>query len=1660
MEVASNLLPSQLLRRAATAEFIVNLELYFSEHTLAQGYNAKPMFASLPVPPDHLDREAVEECRAIASMLTLARKNKYVVTWDAEAYANDLKRVALPNPEVEDRLMVKYPPLLGVDGVLAFHAANLPVIEGPAIVTDNQGRVLVWSLPGILSSNRQKKILAATRCLEAQLHVNPHGEEEPSTKNWRTDDTFFNPGIDWKSGSTLLYPAGFQQGHTGAQFQPAPSAKAKSARAHDWMVSFEESGGLLDGIHAVTHPNLYRAAQDLMVKLSTKHAPSMSLMKTWPSTFTSVQVIANRQTPWHRDMSAIPGWLDLLLTIGTYGETAVLELKGLGISLPYDSGSVVSISSNILLHGAPMVSGDRICYAFYMNKAVFESFKVPLPGMASSDPSIPPHARVRNLSTTAAAGGTAGMGFATSTIAASAGLARPAGDEAKQARHLGTGGNAAETTAVGSDSGSSADEEDELDNSEDQNGSGSQDAEGISDGEVAHGTADPPYRRRHGSISAAFVLPPPALFLRFRTRLPSRVISLATMAHRRTLGPPSQFDEVSVERRHTKRGSRLVTKRTAVTFQSSAATSSGDAHSTAAHPPPQAANVPEPTGILDYNEVTFDDSNVRAPRKGKSQNDFQREYLAVQDEYIYRQLALEALPADGVGSCGHLALWRCLSCNARPTFCMRCCRESHIAHPLHRIEFWGGDHYRTAWLRQVGVQVHCGHGGNACPRLTPYDEYETPPSLPSLDANSPPPTPISLPSMDSAHLADVSDLDEVPYMVDEPDSEWEDEDGDFLYGTDPAALLPTVVDLPWVGEAPRTETRSRKESTYRNDRMIVVVDIEGVHELPFTFCACPNAPRDDIQLLELGYYPASSIQPRTVFTARVLDDFLLANKECKTAARNYYNKLRRTTNAAFPHMVPDRYKELLRVSRQWRNQQMRKNAGFGHRSQPIGPGDLAVRCPACPQPDVNLPAGWETDEHQCDWSRCYVEATALTVILIRWKYTRPEDDVALADGHAFMVTDAPYKEHLKTAAEYHDKITCNDHRAVLTASLDRANLEATGIGAAACSRHGFFAPHACVDFQQGERQRNMDYILHWIFAYLNGLRRILILYDIMCQYFVHFYKRFAHSPHLHIPPGLKILRGIGQFHVHGHISQCFPRFSLNFIAGAGVQDGEIIETLWNKTNAVADSTRGMSAAHRREVIDDHMNDSNWTKLTRIRLYNVATLLTRKWRRACKEWQPATTALEDLTSSADPTKVAQWRQDATAADEERHENVSVMDIYDVSATPLPSRKEVQVMLGEEELSAGAGAQHLGASDWIATGLKIEETKLLVAYAARQVKATSGSQTRLSLIQQRQRLASSIAAFHKAGQKHMPGHLPGDGGEMMEDLTAFGSEWDEETGDRADGETDIPLNRPETHPLGLPSTFGIEFLSQTGMLELAKKERQLREGQLNDALQGIRTGIGYKSLLYRSRVRNASSYRAKLRSFDDVHVADEGVRKHVRVYNQARRAIQRLFDPNSPADVIALRAFQDRYKEIQKQDLRASTAVLESFTPGLRNEHSAWFWNVSDTPSGEDSQWMQDCTYDRIASFGAMLIGFMTDRRMLWLRAFARKTRWDEELELVQFEMDCTVRSFSRKAEDWEGWTGLGTTAGHIAFAHRQRAMWLGLRDHAAAVFAAERTTYRP
>jgi hypothetical protein len=51
----------------------------------------------------------------------------------------------------------------------------------------------------------------------------------------------------------------------------------------------------------------------------------------------------------------------------------------------------------------------------------------------------------------------------------------------------------------------------------------------------------------------------------------------------------------------------------------------------------------------------------------------------------------------------------------------------------------------------------------------------------------------------------------------------------------------------------------------------------------------------------------------------------------------------------------------MRASRMWRDLTNRKRAGLGHDlDKEAVAGDLAIFCPACPQPGINLPEDWKT----------------------------------------------------------------------------------------------------------------------------------------------------------------------------------------------------------------------------------------------------------------------------------------------------------------------------------------------------------------------------------------------------------------------------------------------------------------------------------------------------------------------------------------------------------------------------------------------------------------------------------------------------------------------------------------------------------------------------
>jgi len=77
---------------------------------------------------------------------------------------------------------------------------------------------------------------------------------------------------------------------------------------------------------------------------------------------------------------------------------------------------------------------------------------------------------------------------------------------------------------------------------------------------------------------------------------------------------------------------------------------------------------------------------------------------------------------------------------------------------------------------------------------------------------------------------------------------------------------------------------------------------------------------------------------------------------------------------------------------------------------------------------------------------------------------------------------------------------------------------------------------------------------------------------------------------------MEITGTVRKWHLAGHIVECFPKFSLNFVEGTAKVEGEILETLWSDMDEVAPIAQAMSIAHHQEVVNDHMNNSNWCKI--------------------------------------------------------------------------------------------------------------------------------------------------------------------------------------------------------------------------------------------------------------------------------------------------------------------------------------------------------------------------------------------------------------------------------------------------------------------------------
>lgn len=146
------------------------------------------------------------------------------------------------------------------------------------------------------------------------------------------------------------------------------------------------------------------------------------------------------------------------------------------------------------------------------------------------------------------------------------------------------------------------------------------------------------------------------------------------------------------------------------------------------------------------------------------------------------------------------------------------------------------------------------------------------------------------------------------------------------------------------------------------DTRFRVLHTNGIHEVALSYCGCAREIPWHLQLLRRGLYPATQHNARTCISFELLHLLHMLSLTAKVSTYDFYRGLEALTPGATLARPKMRYRPLLRVLTQWRHLKMLKRAGRGHNpSRAIGTkaGELAILCPSCPHPGINLLDNWE-----------------------------------------------------------------------------------------------------------------------------------------------------------------------------------------------------------------------------------------------------------------------------------------------------------------------------------------------------------------------------------------------------------------------------------------------------------------------------------------------------------------------------------------------------------------------------------------------------------------------------------------------------------------------------------------------------------------------------
>ncbi|KAK0463310.1 hypothetical protein IW261DRAFT_1554191 [Armillaria novae-zelandiae] len=788
-------------------------------------------------------------------------------------------------------------------------------------------------------------------------------------------------------------------------------------------------------------------------------------------------------------------------------------------------------------------------------------------------------------------------------------------------------------------------------------------------------------------------------------------------------------------------------------------------------------------------------------------------------------------------------------------------------------------------------------------------------------------------------------------------------------------------------------------------RSFVVIDVDGIHTVQISFCECTRNVEVARyrQLLRSRLWPATTIFPQTAVTFRVLNLFQVLSFMSKVSAYEFYHTLARLSDNTGLHPPPDRYDAFLRIMREWRHLRVLKRFGRGHepgRIEGTQPGELALRCPACPHPHVNLPDGWLQNREKRWLYRLFVAVDA-NFRLRRLNVSDELNDPSLNQGYAYFVEEEGFKAHLKEYGDIipeEEKSTCNNHDAVkLANSRGGKGAAATGVGAVVCGRHDMKRPLSVGDLQKGERYLNMDYFILSTLT-CDTPPDLVISYDIACQWHKNFFVRMGKYPaqlRLHQIEG-NILYLVPKFHLPAHILQCRNDFSFNFSAKVGRTDGEAPKRGWAATNALANSTKEMGPGSRQDTLDDHFGDYNWRKVIIL-----ASIICDKYKDAVAaraQHVAEFISYEDTLWVEHSTAVDQWRAMVLAWESDR----TKPNPFSPTLRPVTENAVRLELAREEKTESSIEIRH-----------DLEEAQVRLIDDIKELGAHSTDLQRTRIQQQANRISRKVDAWIEIQKVYMP-------------KTSLLRARDDD-------------RRPpgvETHPtripLYLPSTaLRLGAVDPGPKNTIINDERRLRLAQAHDTLAMLRDHLLLKSylMIWRQWFSRGQRYGTKANTL--MHRVETKISADAARYRRAYAAL----------DVVSTYLHQHEWKKglfpLKPEDISG----LNSYDD-LRSEgHRSQTFKEERKGSKKVRLFSESKPYPVTNTHSLAL-------RIEWCKSRARAQRWQEECELLAEEIRRVKVTFQFHEKVWKDRAEKVDLLGARAYALKQAALWQELEKSAA------------